>query len=84
MQISSDYTLNNLSALKLNEKSLEQSAQTIAQVANTIGEPANQEVTQDVIDAIVGQIPTVIAYEANAKAIETVNAVADTLLNIKA
>lgn len=84
MQITNDYSLNNLSALKLNEKNLEQSAQTIAQVANTIGEPQNQEVTQDVIDAIVGQIPTVIAYEANAKAIETVQAVADTLLNIKA
>jgi flagellar hook protein FlgE len=84
MQISSDYTLNNLNALKINEKNLEQSAQTIAQVANTVGEPQNQEVTQDLVDAIVGQIPTVIAYEANAKAIETVNAVSDTLLNIKA
>lgn len=84
MLIGNDYALNNLSALKLNEKNLEQSAQTIAQVANTIAEPANQEVTQDVIDTIVGQIPTVIAYEANAKAIETVHAVTDTLLNIKA
>ncbi|MDD2641029.1 MAG: hypothetical protein PHS65_08565 [Arcobacteraceae bacterium] len=84
MQISSDYTLNNLNALKINEKNLEQSAQTIAQVANTVGEPQNQEVTQDLVDAIVGQIPTVIAYEANAKAIETINAVSDTLLNIKA
>ncbi len=84
MQISNNYALNNVNALKLSEKSLEQSAQTIAQVANTIADPQNQEVTQDVVDAIVGQIPTVIAYEANAKAIETVNAVADTLLNIKA
>ena len=53
-------------------------------VSNTIADPQNQEVTQEVIDAIVGQIPTVIAYEANAKAIQTVNAVADTLLNLKA
>lgn len=62
----------------------EQSAQTLAQVANTVGDPANQEVTQEVIDAIVGQIPTVIAYEANAQAIDTVNAVTERLLDIKA
>jgi len=84
MQINNNYALNNLNALTLNEKSLEQSAQTLASVSNTMADPQNQEVTQDVIEAIVGQIPTVIAYEANAKAIQTVNAVADTLLNLKA
>lgn len=84
MQISNTNGFNNLSALNLNERNLEQSAQTIAQVSNYIQDPQNQEVTQDVVDAIVGQIPTVIAYEANAKAIETLNAVADRLLNIKA
>lgn len=84
MQINNNYVSNNLNALALNEKNLEQSAQTLALVSNTIADPQNQEVTQEVIDAIVGQIPTVIAYEANAKAIQTVNAVADTLLNLKA
>ncbi len=82
MQINNNYVSNNLNALVLNEKNLEQSAQTLAVVSNTIADPQNQEVTQEVIDAIVGQIPTVIAYEANA--IQTVNAVADTLLNLKA
>jgi len=84
LQINNNYVSNNLNALALNEKNLEQSAQTLAVVSNTIADPQNQEVTQEVIDAIVGQIPTVIAYEANAKAIQTVNAVADTLLNLKA
>lgn len=84
MQISNTNGFNNLSALNLNERNLEQSAQTIAQTSNYIQDPQNQAVTQDVVDAIVSQIPTVIAYEANAKAIETINAVADKLLNIKA
>lgn len=84
MQISNTNGFSNLNALNLNERNLEQSAQTIAQTSNYIQNPENQEVTQDVVDAIVAQIPTVIAYEANAKAIETVNAVADSLLNIKA
>ncbi len=84
MQINNHTTLNNLDALKLNERNLEQSAQTIAQVSTPSADTFNQEVTPELIDAIVGQIPTVIAYEANAKAIETVNAVADTLLNLKA
>lgn len=43
-----------------------------------------QEVTKNLIDAIVNQIPTQIAYEANAGVIRTQDAVQDTLLNIKA
>ena len=43
-----------------------------------------QEVTADLIDSIVGQIPEVIAYSANAQSIQTQNAVSDMLLNIKA
>lgn len=70
--------------MKSEELRLNQSAQTIADVSNSLGDTQNQEVTQDVVDAIVGQIPTVIAYEANAKAIETINAVAGRLLDIKA
>ena len=84
MQINSSTALNNISAMKYNELNLKQSAQTLAQVANTMGDPAHQEVTQEVIDAIVGQIPTVIAYEANAQAIQTVQAVTQTLLDLKA
>lgn len=70
--------------MKNEELRLNESAQVIAQVANSVGDPQNQEVTQDLVDAIVGQIPTVIAYEANAKAIDTVNAVTARLLDIKA
>ena len=33
---------------------------------------------------IVGQIPEVISYQANAQGIQTQNAVSDILLNIKA
>jgi flagellar hook protein FlgE len=84
MQINNNATMNALNAMKLNEINLEQSAQTLAQVSNAVGEPANQEVTQEVIDAIVGQIPTIIAYDANAKSMETLQAVSDVLLDLKA
>jgi len=83
MQINSAPLLDNLSSMRLNERTLEQSAQTIANVSNSLGEPSS-EVTQELIDAIVGQIPTIIAYEANAKAVETLQAVADVLLDLKA
>lgn len=82
MQVNSN--IGSLTAMKSEELRLNQSAQAIAEVANTVGDPQNQEVTQDLVDAIVGQIPTVIAYEANAKAIDTVNAVTARLLDIKA
>ena len=59
-------------------------ATNVAQVANTIGDPEFQEVTADLIDSIVGQIPEVISYSANASSIKTQNAVSDILLNIKA
>lgn len=82
MQVNSN--ISSLTAMKNEELRLNESAQVIAQVANSVGDPQNQEVTQDLVDAIVGQIPTVIAYEANAKAIDTVNAVTARLLDIKA
>ena len=59
-------------------------ASKIANVANVVGDPALQEVSQDLIDAITGQIPEVIAYQANAQGIQTQDAVSDILLNIKA
>lgn len=59
-------------------------ASNLADIANVVGDPAFQEVTANLIDSIVGQIPEVISYSANAKSIETQNAVSDMLLNIKA
>lgn len=75
---------NNLEGMVSAQMQINQSAKTLADIANTVGDPQLQEVTQDVIDAIAGQIPQVISYEANAKGIETQQAVADVLLNLKA
>ena len=75
---------NNIHAMTASAVQIDKLASNLADVANTVGDPENQEVTQDLIDSIVGQIPEVISYEANAKGIETQNAVADVLLNIKA
>lgn len=75
---------NNLASMVSSQMQINQMASNIAQVANAIGDPEFQEVTADLIDSIVGQIPEVISYEANANGIATQNAVADTLLNIKA
>ena len=78
-------TINNsLNSMLASQMQVDQMASNIAQVANTVADPGFQEVTQDLIDSIVGQIPEVISYEANAQGIQTQNAVADTLLNIKA
>jgi len=75
---------NNLNAMNNLELKLNGLAQNIATVADVSGDTQNQEVTDDLINSIVEQIPTVIAYEANANAIKTQNAVHDTLLDIKA
>ena len=75
---------NNLNAMIASELQVSQMASNIAQVANTVGDPQIQEVTADLINSIVGQIPEVISYQANAQSIETQNAVSDMLLNIKA
>ena len=75
---------NNLNSMVSSELKLNAMATNIAQVANTIGDPEFQEVSSDLIDSIVGQIPEVISYEANAQSIKTQNAVSDMLLNIKA
>ena len=71
---------NNLNAMIASELQVSQMASNIAQVAD----PQIQEVTADLINSIVGQIPEVISYQANAQSIETQNAVSDMLLNIKA
>ena len=75
---------NNLNSMLSSELKLNEMATNVAQVANTIGDPEFQEVTADLIDSIVGQIPEVISYSANVSSIKTQNAVSDILLNIKA
>lgn len=75
---------NNLNAMLSSELQISELASNLAEISNVIGDPQNQEVTSDLIDSIVGQIPEVISYSANAKSIETQNAVSDVLLNIKA
>ncbi|MGB6329323.1 MAG: hypothetical protein WBF48_10380 [Halarcobacter sp.] len=79
-----DNNLGGLDGMLAAQMQINQSAQNLANIANTIGEPQNQEVTQDLINSIVGQIPEIISYKANAQGIETQNAVSDILLNIKA
>jgi hypothetical protein len=75
---------NNLNAMVSSQLQVNEMASNLAEVANIVGEPELQEVTTDLIDSIVGQIPEIISYSANAKSIETQNATSDMLLNIKA
>jgi spore coat protein CotF len=75
---------NNLNSMIASELQINDMATNIARVANTVADPEFQEVSADLIDSIVGQIPEIISYSANAKSIETQNAVSDMLLNIKA
>ncbi len=75
---------NNLNSMLSSELQLNQMASNIAQVANTVGDSQFQEVAADLIGSIVGQIPEVISYQANAQGIQTQNAVSDVLLSIKA
>lgn len=75
---------NNLNSMLSSELQLNQMASNIAQVANTVGDSEFQEVAADLIGSIVGQIPEVISYQANAQGIQTQNAVSDVLLSIKA
>jgi spore coat protein CotF len=75
---------NNLNAMTASAVQIDKLVSNLADVSNTVADPQNQEVTQDLIDSIVGQIPEVISYEANAEGIKTQNAVADVLLNLKA
>ncbi|MCT7908240.1 hypothetical protein N5915_01565 [Arcobacter lacus] len=75
---------NNLNAMVASELQFQDMATNIATVANTVAEPEFQEVTADLIDSIVGQIPEIISYSANAQNIELQAETLDTLLNIKA
>ena len=75
---------NNLNSMVSSQVQINDMASKIADVTNVVSDPQNQEITQDLIDSIVGQIPEVISYEANAQGIKTQQAVSDVLLNIKA
>lgn len=75
---------NNLNSMLSSELQINQMASNLSTISNSLAEPQNQEITADFINSIVEQIPEVISYSANAKSIETQNAVSDSLLNIKA
>jgi len=78
---------NNLNSMMISEMNLNGMASNIAQMGTqeaVTRKPENKEVTQDLIDSIVGQIPEVVSYQANGKGIETQQEVSDMLLNIKA
>lgn len=75
---------NNIDAMVASQVQIADKVSKIADVANVVNDPALQEVSQELIDAIAGQIPEVISYQANAEGIKTQDAVADVLLNIKA
>ena len=61
---------NNLNSMVASELQINEMATNIARVANTVADPQFQEVSADLIDSIVNQIPEVISYSANAKSIE--------------
>ena len=75
---------NNLNAMVSSQLKVNEMATNLANISNTVGDSTFQGVTSDLIDSIVGQIPEIISYSANAKSIETQNATSDMLLNIKA
>lgn len=75
---------SNIAAMASAQVQLAQNAQNISKIASTVGSPELQEVSNELIAQIVEQIPTQIAYEANAGVISTQNAVQDVLINIKA
>ena len=75
---------NNLNSMLASELQISDLASKMTQIADVVADPQFQEVTADLIDSIVGQIPEVISYQANAQGVQTQNAVADVLLNIKA
>jgi hypothetical protein len=75
---------NNMNSMISSSLKIEQSARNIADIASAVGSPELQEVSSNLLKEITSQIPEIIAYEANAEGIKTQNAIADTLLNIKA
>ncbi len=79
MQINS-----NLGSMLASQVQINQSVSNLAQVANAVADPQFQEVTQDLVDSIAGQIPQIIAYEVDAQSVKVQEVALDTLLNIHA
>lgn len=75
---------SNISALAQEENNLLLNAQKLAHVSQVIGDPALQEVSNELIQSISNRIPIIIAYEANAGVIKVQEEVLETLLDIKA
>lgn len=74
----------NLSSMVSSQIQVNNMATNLSDIATSVGDTEFQEVSQDLIDSIIGQIPQVLTYQANAKSIETQNEISDMLLNIKA
>lgn len=74
---------NNQNAMLAAQMQVNQNAQTVASSAT---KAVSEESVSDssFTNAMLDQIPQVIAYEANAKGIQTQEAVMQTLLDIKA
>lgn len=75
---------SNLTAMRLQEIKLNDSAKDIVNPKNYVNDSQSQEVTPDLIEAITAQIPIPIAYEANGTSIKVQDEVFASLLNIKA
>ncbi len=80
---------NNINSMMASEMKLDGMFTNVSRIAvqqpsSIEQKPQTQGVSQDLIDSIVGQIPEVVSYQANAKGIETQQEVSDMLLNIKA
>jgi hypothetical protein len=74
----------NTNAMLQNLQQINASTEAITKLSLSDNITKNSTVTDSLIENIVGQIPNEIAYKANAKTIEVQNAVADSLINIKA
>ncbi|QOG11750.1 hypothetical protein [Arcobacter sp. FWKO B] len=74
----------NTNAMLQNIQQLNASTEAITKLSLADNITDTTVVTDNLIESIVGQIPNEIAYKANAKSIEVLNAVADSLINIKA
>jgi hypothetical protein len=80
---------NNINSMMASEMKLDGMFTNVSRIAaqqpsSVDPQPQTKGVSQDLIDSIVGQIPEVVSYQANAKGIETQQEVSDMLLNIKA
>jgi len=75
---------NNINAMLDAQASLNTSANNISKITAPADTTTKQDNSFDLTKEITQQIPTQIAYEANAGVITMQNALQDTLLNIKA